>query len=64
MAQVIDFVSRKKLIDEKKEISLLKKERSFLNFSDVAEKNLKAKEKLRKEREQANKNVMKSYKIK
>jgi hypothetical protein len=64
MAQVIDFVSRKKLIEEKKEISILKKERTLLSFSDVADKNQKAKEKLLKEREQANKNVMKTYKIK
>jgi hypothetical protein len=64
MAQIIDFVSRKKIIEEKNATALAKKERPAINFSSISEHNKKAKEKVRKEREQANKNVMKSYRIK
>ena len=37
---------------------------SKLTFSEIAAKNAAVQEKLKKEREQANKNVLKSYRIK
>ena len=64
MAQIIDFVSRKKLIEDRNNSSDKKTIRPVASFSLISERNKQAKEKVRKEREQANKNVMKSYRIK
>lgn len=64
MAQIIDFISRKKLIENKDNLLEKKVERAVVNFTIVSQRNLQSKEKLRKEREQSNKNVMKSYRIK
>lgn len=69
MAQIIDFTSRKKALESKNKDFDKKNERSLTSFhpstfQSVAERNKQAKEKTRKCREQANKNVLKSYGIK
>lgn len=64
MAQIIDFVTRKKLIENKNNPSDKKTEKLIMSFNAIADRNNIAKEKVRKERDQANKNVMKSYRIK
>ena len=65
MAQIIDFVSRKKIIEDNKNVlATLKTEKTATNFSLISSKNKVSEEKKRKERDIANKNVMKNYKIK
>ena len=65
MNNVIDFVSRKKLISVKeKEQENEKKNTSLTNFEKVHQMNLENSERLKKEREIANRNVIKSYRIK
>ena len=65
MAQIIDFVSRKKIIEDNKNVlANLKIEKTPTNFSLISSKNKISEEKKRKERDIANKNVMKNYKIK
>jgi hypothetical protein len=61
MAQIIDFLSRKELIEKNKNKITPK---NAVNFSQIATKNKQAEEKRKKERDIANKNVMKNYKIK
>ncbi|MES2614835.1 MAG: hypothetical protein V4591_05420 [Bdellovibrionota bacterium] len=64
MAQIIDFASRKKIIENRNNAADKKSERPSVSFSSISERNKQAKEKTRKGREQANKNVLKSYGIK
>ena len=60
MAQIIDFISRKQKKDEQEK----ENSRTIVDFSLISARNKQSQEKLRKEREIANKNVMKTYKIK
>ncbi len=64
MGEVVDFFS--KAIKSKASNALETQEPDFLkvDFSGIAEKNALIQEKLRKERTQANQNVLKSYRIK
>lgn len=64
MAQIIDFFSKKKLIEERSTALEKKTEKPAISFKTISSKNAENKERLRKERDQANKNVMKSYRIK
>ncbi|BBH52498.1 hypothetical protein [Fluviispira sanaruensis] len=66
MGDVIDFFSRK-IIRENANKNLAKKEKEPVakaDFAKTSAQNKANQERLRKEREQANKNVMKSYRIK
>ncbi|WP_186645881.1 hypothetical protein [Fluviispira vulneris] len=66
MGDVIDFFSRK-IIKENANKNLAKKEKepaAKVDFTKATAQNKANQERLRKEREQANKNVMKSYRIK
>ena len=64
MAQIIDFEKAKELIENRNNTGSKRIDRPTANFSVISERNKQAKEKIKKEREQANKNVMKSYRIK
>ncbi len=67
MAQIIDFASRKKSLEEKNKVTYQNQKETLCrvtDFSSICERNKKTEEKLRKKREEQNKNVMKTYKIK
>ncbi|KAB8031944.1 hypothetical protein [Fluviispira multicolorata] len=66
MGDVIDFFSRK-IIKDNGSIAVAKSDKEHVSKSDFAKEAIRNKanqERLRKEREQANKNVIKSYRIK
>lgn len=65
MGDVIDFFSRRLIKDNAGNSKKKNKDKSVeSNFEKAASRNKANQERLRKEREQANKNVIKSYRIK
>lgn len=64
MGDVIDIFSKKILKDSATPAKNSQVDDSKTNFEKQAQRNKANQERLRKEREQANKNVMKSYRIK
>ncbi|RDB35154.1 hypothetical protein [Spirobacillus cienkowskii] len=64
MGDVIDFFSKKTIKDNKLQDNQTVTEAYKIPFDVQVQRNKANQERLRKEREQANKNVIKSYRIK
>ena len=64
MGDVIDIFSRKVIRENSNQTKTNTIQNDKNNFDKQASRNKANQERLRKEREQANKNVMKSYRIK
>ncbi|KAB8039545.1 hypothetical protein GCL60_04625 [Silvanigrella paludirubra] len=64
MGDVIDIFSRKIVKEKENTIKTASTEDAKTTFEKQASRNKANQERLRKERDQANKNVMKSYRIK
>lgn len=64
MGDVIDIFSRKIVKENENTIKTASTEDAKSTFEKQASRNKANQERLRKERDQANKNVMKSYRIK
>jgi hypothetical protein len=64
MGDVIDFFSRKKIIQNSNKKTSKKESKSFASLEKVMKKNALNKERLKKDRNQANKSVVKNCKVK
>jgi hypothetical protein len=64
MGEVVDFFSRASKTKVTTTLEKQETDSSKVDFSSIAEKNAMVQEKLRRERNQANQNVLKSYRIK
>lgn len=64
MGDVIDFFSKKTIKDSKLQNNEIITKGYKISFDVQAQRNKANQERLRKEREQANKNVIKNYRIK